>query len=252
MLTNRAVKAMFLAGLAALVVPLAFSQESSTSVPPSYRGPSQHVDGVFVTPVANVPFSATAEVESVRTLSDGTSEEKSTFNNIARDSMGRIYNERRPMVPASFTGTPPITSFHIYDPETRLNTFLDPATHLAHQSVFTKPAAAQMLGPTSQASNRWVQEEDLGSDIMENVAVHGTRRSRTIPAQASGTGKSIVITDEYWYSDDLHLNMLVIHNDPRSGQQTVTVTNVSRAEPPETMFQIPPDYRVVDETPVSH
>jgi hypothetical protein len=251
MLRNSAIKTVFLAGLVALIAPFAFSQEAAKSVPPPYRGVSQHVDGVFVTPVANVPFSATAELESIVILPDGSSEEKRTFNNIARDSMGRIYNERRRMMPYSFTGMPQITRFHIYDPETRLNTFLDPFTHIAHQSVFAKPIAAPTLGVAAQASNRSVQQEDLGDDVMENVAVHGTRISRTISAQSSGTGQPVAVIDEYWYSDDLHLNMLVKHDDPRTGQQTVTVTHVTRAEPPETVFQIPSSYRVADETPVS-
>ncbi len=251
MLTNRAIKTVSLVGLIALAAPFAFAQETTTSVPPPYRGVSEHVDGVFVTPIANVPFSAIAELESVQVLPDESSAEKKTFNNIARDSAGRIYNERRRLVPPSFTGTPQLTRFHIYDPETRLNTFLDPATHLAHQSVFAKPVAAQMLASTAQATSRSVQGEDLGSDVMENIAVHGTRTSRTISAQSSGTGKPVVIIDEYWYSDELHLNMLVKHDDPRTGQQTVTVTHVTRAEPSETLFQIPSGYRVVDETPVS-
>jgi hypothetical protein len=86
---------------------------------------------------------------------------------------------------------------------------------------------------------------------MENVEVHGTRKSKTIPAQFSGTGQAIIVTDEYWYSEDLHLNMLVKHNDPRTGEQTVTVTHVNRAEPDQTMFQVPSGYKIVDETPVS-
>lgn len=59
----------------------------------------------------------------------------------------------------------------------------------------------------------------------------------------------MVVTDEIWYSDELHLNMLVKHDDPRTGQQTVTVTHVDRNEPNPAMFQIPADYKVVDETP---
>jgi hypothetical protein len=43
--------------------------------------------------------------------------------------------------------------------------------------------------------------------------------------------------------------MLVKHDDPRTGQQTVTVTHVDRNEPNPAMFQIPADYKVVDETP---
>ena len=170
---NRAIKLMSLAALVALISPLALAQQSVTSVPPPYRGVSEHVDGVFVTPVANVSFSATAELESVQILADGSSVEKKTFNNIARDSAGRIYNERRRMVPSSFTGIPEIDQSHIYDPETRLNTFLDPATQIAHQSVLTKPLAVPALGSVAHVSSRSVQEEDLGSDIMENVAVCG-------------------------------------------------------------------------------
>jgi hypothetical protein len=249
MLRNRAIKTVSLVALVAFAAPLAFSQASVESVPPPYRGVSEHVAGVFVTPVPNAPFSATAELESLQVLPDGSSEVKKTFNNIARDSAGRIYNEQRPMLPASFNGTPQIVSFHIYDPETRVNIFLSPYTHLAHQSVLAKPVSDPALG--AQASNRAGQQEDLGSDVMENVTVHGTRQSRTVPAQASGTGKSVVITDEYWYSEDLHVNMLVIHDDPRTGRQTVAVTHVTRSEPPETTFQIPFGYKVVDETPVS-
>jgi hypothetical protein len=66
---------------------------------------------------------------------------------------------------------------------------------------------------------------------MENVSVHGARRSTTVPAAASGTGKPVVVTDESWYSEELHLNLLIKHDDPRSGQQTVMVTHVDRNEP---------------------
>jgi hypothetical protein len=43
--------------------------------------------------------------------------------------------------------------------------------------------------------------------------------------------------------------MLVKHSDPRTGQRTVTVTQVNRAEPDAAMFQVPSGYKVVDETP---
>ncbi len=248
---NPVLRIVSLLAFAAVSVPVAFCQEANVSIPPPYHGVNEHMDGVFVTPVPNIPFSATAELGSTQVLSDGSTEQKKTFNNIARDSMGRIYNERRSLVPPSFTGTPRILSMHLYNPENRLSTFLDPATHIARQSLLTKPAAAPTLGIAAHVTNPLVQEEDLGSEIMENVTVHGTRKSTTIPGQFSGTGKPIVVTDEYWYSEDLHLNMLVIHNDPRTGEQKVAVTNVIRAEPDETIFQVPASYKVVDETPVS-
>jgi hypothetical protein len=84
---------------------------------------------------------------------------------------------------------------------------------------------------------------------MENVTVRGVRISRTLPASVTGTGQPLVVTDEYWYSDDLHLNMLVKHNDPRSGEQTMTVAQLKRGEPDPQLFVVPSDYKVVDETP---
>jgi hypothetical protein len=239
---SRVKRFSYLLSVAILSAPLGFGQQTTTTTPPPYRGVNVRIDGVFVTPVPSVPFSAVVELESSQVLPDGSTDEKKTFNNIARDAAGRIYNERRSMTPASFNGTPRILMMHIYDPESRLNTFLDPSTHIARQSVFNKP----MVDPASGS-----QGEDLGSDMMENVEVHGTRKSRTIPAEFSGTGQAIVITDEYWYSADLHLNMLVKHNDPRTGEQTVTVTHLNRSEPDEARFQIPASYKVVDETPVS-
>jgi len=201
-----------------------------------------------VTPVPNVPLTAVVEVESAQALDDGATVSKKTFNNIARDSQGRIYNERRTMVPVASNATPELMSFHVFDPTTRLNTFMDPGTHLARQSVFDRPAPAAGLVPVSRPG---LQVQDLGTQSMENVVVRGTRTSRTISAASSGTGKTVVVTDEIWYSDELRLNMLVKHDDPRTGQQTVTVTKVERSEPPAETFEIPADYRIVDETPVT-
>jgi hypothetical protein len=246
MLRKYVVKFSPLLAFAMVLSPTTFCQETA-STPPPYRGVEQHIAGVFVTPVPNVPFTATVEVESSQALPDGSTEQKKTFNNIARDSAGRIYNERRTLVPASFDGSPRVVSMHLYDPQNRMSTFMDPSTHIARESVLPKPE----VDPARQVANSSAQGEDLGSDTMENVEVHGTRKSKTIPAQFSGTGQSIVVTDEYWYSDDLHLNMLVKHNDPRTGEQTVTVTHVNRAEPDQAMFQVPSGYKIVDETPVS-
>ncbi len=240
-----------LAAFAALAAPLAFCQATSDSEPPPYPGVSVHIAGVFVTPVPGVPLTAIVELESRQILADGSTDVKKTINNIARDSLGRIYNERRRLVGPSFNGNPRLLAMHIFDPETRLNTYLDPSTHIARQTM--RPESAPTVEPKSgspvAARNPLVEEQDLGTEIMENVLVHGIRRSRTVPATSSGTGEAFVVTDEYWYSDELHLNMLVKHDDPRSGQQTVTVTHLDRSEPNQAMFQIPAGYKVLDENP---
>jgi hypothetical protein len=255
---NRSALPGFLAAVFVVTVcvscpPSTRAQEAARQTPPLYRGVQTHVDGVFVTPVPNVPLTAVAEVHSTQVLDDGSSVSKKTFNNIARDSQGRIYNERRSLVPESFTGTPPVISMHIYDPDTKLNTFLEVETRLARQSVRleTAPALAAQGRLSVMPVNRpGYQEQDLGTESMESVVVHGVRKTRTIPAAASGTGKPVIVTDEYWYSEELHLNMLVKHDDPRTGQQAVAITQVNRSEPAAATFEIPADYKIVDETPL--
>jgi hypothetical protein len=84
---------------------------------------------------------------------------------------------------------------------------------------------------------------------MENIDVKGTRRSVTTPAGASNLGVSFTVVDEYWYSEDLHVNLKLVHNDPRTGEQTVTLTDIKREEPPASFFGVPADYKIVDMTP---
>jgi hypothetical protein len=57
-------------------------------------------------------------------------------------------------------------------------------------------------------------------------------------------------SDDYWYSEDLKVYLVLKHNDPRTGEQVVGILDVDRKEPDAAMFRIPPEYKVVDETPV--
>jgi hypothetical protein len=206
--------------------------------------------GVFVTPIPNAPLMAVVNTQSSRILEDGTTLNQKTLSAIARDGHGRIFNERRPLVPASDTATPPILSILIYDPQTRTSTFIDPQHRTAWQNTLNRPPSAEPpevgsipLTRNSPASP-YVKEEDLGTRKMEGVDVHGIRDTQTVSAEKNG-GKEVAVVDEYWYSEDLRLNMLTIHRDPRTGEQTTTVTQVDRGEPDPSIFEIPADYKVI-------
>jgi hypothetical protein len=200
--------------------------------------------GVFVTPIPNAPLLAVVNTESSQLLKDGTPLNQKTLSAIARDRQGRIFNERRALIPASETATPPILSIHIYDPQTRTSTFIDPQRQVAWQSTLNRPPAAAPPLATSSAANSYIKKENLGTRTMEGVEVHGVRDIQTIPAEANG-GKEVTVVDEYWYSDDLRLNMLAIHKDPRTGEQTTTVTQVDRSEPDPAIFEIPSGYKIL-------
>jgi hypothetical protein len=206
--------------------------------------------GVFVTPIPNVPLLAVVNTQSSQIQKDGTTLNRKTLSAIARDGHGRIFNERRPLIPASATVTPPILSIHVYDPQTRMNTFIDPQNRVAWQSTLNRPPSSvppeagsiPLVG--SSPPSQYVKEEDLGTRRIEGVDVHGIRDTQTIPAEANG-GKEITVVDEYWYSEDLRLNMLATHKDPRTGEQTTTVTQLDRAEPDPAIFEIPSGYKII-------
>lgn len=204
---------------------------------------------IFVTPIPNAPFSGTISVERSTVMPDGSVARFKTVRDIHRDSRGRIYNESRTLLPLSSTETPQLVGVHLYDPQTRVSTFLNPMQRTFRSSTVNRPPETLPpvflnASPTGNSlpQNEFTREEDLGNREMEGLAVHGIRENQTIPAESSRTGKEIVITDEYWYSADLRINMMLKHNDPRTGSVTMTVTRVSRAEPDPALLEIPQGY----------
>src|SRR5690242_21033214 len=81
---------------------------------------------IFVTPVPNVPFSGTIAVERSSVQQNGSVMNLKTLRNIGRDSRGRIYNESRTLLPVPSTVTPKLIAIHLYDPQTRVSTMLNP------------------------------------------------------------------------------------------------------------------------------
>ena len=88
--------------------------------------------------------------------------------------------------------------------------------------------------------------ESLGTQFMEGIAVEGTRTTLTIPAGQIGNELPINVVSERWFSPDLKVLVMSRHSDPRFGETTYRLTNVSRSEPSPQLFEIPADFTVVD------
>jgi hypothetical protein len=88
--------------------------------------------------------------------------------------------------------------------------------------------------------------ESLGTQFMEGLAVEGTRTTVTIPARQIGNELPIHIVSERWYSPDLKVLVMSRQSDPRFGETTYRLTNVSRAEPAAELFDIPAGFKVVE------
>ena len=223
---------------------------ASTAMPPDYSGVHTEVGGVYVTPVPNAPFSAEVHIVSHRKLPDGTEHVVTTINHIARSSSGRIYNERRQLVPADFRGMPRLLSARVYDPNSRVSLNAFPAMRLVRKYTLRSPEKlpASAQPPEQRRSGPGVTETDLGNQSLDGVQLHGLRKERIVPAELSGTGKAVTVTDDYWYSPALSRYMTIRHDDPRTGEQLVAVVKVETGEPSAETFVFPAEYKLVDET----
>ena len=88
--------------------------------------------------------------------------------------------------------------------------------------------------------------EPLGRQTIEGVAADGTRRSETIETGAIGNDRPIQITSESWYSRDLQTVVMTKQNDPRTGEQTFRLINITRGDPPANLFAIPAGYQKLE------
>lgn len=224
---------------AAAIVPAQQIRET----PPAYAGSLTLVPGVFVTPIPGAPFSATVMIKSEQPVADGSVETQVSETLIARDSQGRIRNERHMLMPEGTTGMPPLISVHVFDPATRISYMYNPATMLARKQLVPPPRPNGANAGTTQ---------DLGYNTLNGMQAKGTRTTRVVPAQVSGTGKPVTVTDEVWYSEDLHMNLLEEHTDARGGKQSVAILSIQRDEPAPSLFEVPAGYKIVDMTPPSN
>ena len=89
-------------------------------------------------------------------------------------------------------------------------------------------------------------KQELGKQTIEGVEAEGTRTTITIPAGEIGNERPIEIVSERWYSPELQLVVMSRHSDPRTGETTYKLTNINRAEPAKSLFEVPPGYTVKD------
>jgi hypothetical protein len=240
-----------------------FTGSASFSGPPPF----------YMHPVAGAPYSGEQVSEHVQTLADGTHITHTTPGmKMFRDSLGRTRTERQLFmgpVGANAADSPLIVE--ITDPVAGYQYTLDTVNHVAHRfalpSAGTQPGAnvrsmaagggvgaavggsrAPVPAPRQADPTRpQFQSEQLGNQMIEGVVCEGRRTTTTIPAGAQGNDRPIVMTTETWMSPELKIMIMAKNSDPRSGENTTKMQNLSRLDPDPNLFQVPPGYTVVDE-----
>jgi hypothetical protein len=225
------------------------------------------------TVVQGEPYSATITTESVETLADGNRIVQSSTGTIARDSQGRT---RRDMTMLPIGNLSAANAPHLVLIE-------DPVAQAVYALNLTDKTAQKMAMPPrapgaggAEVGNAFSVQvrkvtggpgalpppmvkgafltneqgaattEDLGTQTREGVLVTGVRTTRTIPAGQIGNERPISIVTEVWTSPDLKTIVYSKRNDPRMGEQTFKLTNISRSEPDPSLLAVPSDFQVVD------
>jgi hypothetical protein len=126
-----------------------------------------------------------------------------------------------------------------------MNTLSSGSAGVMTSSVAAGPAS-RTLRPVAAGSRMPIQKEDLGTDSIDSVPVRHYRETQTIPAGEMGNDRDLVITSEFWYSGTLRLNLKATRNDPRYGEETLTLTEIETGEPSASLFEVPADYTITD------
>ena len=236
--------------------------------------------------VKGAPYSAQALTETTQVLSDGNRIVNSNSASVYRDGEGRTRREQTLKAIGNFSPLDaPFTSIAINDPVAGVSYVLEPNSRVARKvggfriesgaggykiasggaegQVFTFNRAPD--GETQSKSltdgisrrmskdqvekdrNERLRTEELGTQAIEGVSAVGTRTTLTIPAGEIGNERAIEIVDEHWFSPDLKTMVMTRHTDPRAGETVYRLTNINRAEPDHSLFEVPGDYILKDD-----
>jgi hypothetical protein len=237
---------ILLVGPLLLACSLTAQESTETSRGPD-GGTRVHVTGIQVLPVTGKPFSGRDSIEWTRTLEDGSVVTTHLTALVARDSEGRIRRERTTFVPASSNEESKPLDMIILDPAEHTRTTCNIASR--HCTVTDYSTAVKFTpvpaGPLDNGK-RYLARESLGTNTVDDLNVTGTRETLTINAGVIGNNQPVVTTREFWYSNDLEINLSVTRKDPREGTQVIQVIDLSRDEPDPSLFRVPSDFVIED------
>jgi hypothetical protein len=210
------------------------------------------ISSLLAAPVAGEPYSSVQVHSTTQTLPNGSTVSHHGHHAVARDAEGRVHVEVR--LARGENGAPDEVMVFVMDPVAHtLTTWLsgEPG-HPKVASVFKIPAAQQPVAVPPRRDNPResvrpqpvITTEDLGTQSMQGLEVTGKRTTTIVPVGRSGNSAPITKTHEVWTSSDLQLVVKQQWNDPRSGERTVELEHISRANPDPALFRPPAGYEI--------
>jgi hypothetical protein len=214
-----------------------------SQVPCSMGTLRTHIEGIDIPHIANAPFRAKVVVNWDEPLPGGGTVSKTYYTMVARDSQGRVRRETRNFIPADSSDEPPLRTFTVTDPVSGTSTTCTEATMRCAIRTFRRRIdyADDSENGLSRSSGQ-EKRTPLGKQTMQNVSVIGTRETSSDLPGSQVDGSASISSTEVWYSPDLHIDLSVIHSNPRLGRVTLTVTDLVQGEPDASWFAVPSGY----------
>lgn len=195
--------------------------------------------------IKDAPYSAVLNSEGVKTATDGSHIPQNRLPvHLYRDSAGRIRKES-----TGVTGAP--GAIEIDDPVEGARYAIDSVRQIAHRIrvPVRKPQPRDAAPPAQHVRGNngpRIQVEHLGTKTIEGLETTGERTTIVWPKGSQQNAKPLTILTEKWTSPALRIDVVVKSSDPATSLSQY-LTNVSRSEPDAALFQIPRDYKVVDD-----
>jgi len=221
------------------------AQEQPTMHAPD-GGTRERIESLTILPTPNAPFTATVTTELTKILADGSQQTNWNRRTIARDSSGRIFQERRFFQPDGNKVPTKVSELDYADPGRHERDVCRTAEKVCYVYRYYAPETVKMMpaGPLPNGTGT-VTREELGRRTIEDVDVIGSRETATLNKGAVGNDKSEPIVKEFWYSPRLQINVITKRFDPRFGAQNFVVSNINQSEPDPKLFALPEGYRTV-------
>ena len=208
------------------------------------------------TPVLSLPYTADYDISSVQHLSDGTTITRHITGHAARSTAG-VERLEGALVSNSPQANTPGTEIWILDRTQHTVVLLNAKLKTAFLTRFPPDSTVTIgfLPPSpSQAPDRAklesVNSENLGSRVQDGFVLTGRRVTGTIPAGVVGNEEPFLNTTETWESPRLKLLVSRSEHDPRLGELDMKLTKLRAEEPDPALFQVPPDYKVIEQHPI--
>lgn len=202
---------------------------------------------ILIPSLRNAPFTATVNTEWIRQLPDGSTITLKNHRAIARDGAGRIFQERRVLVPADGKAESGVSQIEISDPVSHMLYICVPRERVCQLEEFSAPEFAPPAAPGTVPSHPGGPEwEDLGKQSISGLETVGMRETIVIPAGTIGNNSPLLSKREFWYSPRLGVNLVSKRQDPLFGVQNFEVTEISLGEPDAKLFELPVGSKILD------